>query len=52
MNLRISGEYLKFDNDSWIKTVKYSIKLKDYKSILINKKLYYELKCTKGLLNI
>ena len=24
MNLRISGKYLEFDNDSWIKNVKYN----------------------------
>lgn len=35
MNLRISGEYLKFDNDSWIKTVKYSIFTKQ---MLVNEK--------------
>lgn len=35
MDLRISGNFLKFDNDSWIKTVKYSISTK---RMLVNEK--------------
>lgn len=35
MDLRISGDFLKFDNDSWIKVVKYSIKTKQ---MLVNEK--------------
>jgi len=35
MDLRIAGNYLKFNNDSWIKTVKYSIATKQ---MLVNKK--------------
>jgi len=38
MNLRISGDSLKFDHDSWINIVKYNIKSK---TMLVNEK--YEL---------
>lgn len=34
-DLRIAGAFLKFDNDSWIKEVKYSIKTKE---MLVNNK--------------
>lgn len=35
MNLRILGNYLKFDNDSWIKVVKYNML---NKQMLVNDK--------------
>jgi len=40
MNLKFSGEFIEFDHDSWIKTVKYN---RLTKQMLVNEK--YELQC-------